>query len=195
MVNDKIKKITGVAILLAIEVILQVLGNYVALPGGISVNLSLIPIAIAAIVYGPLAGAFLGLINGILVLFSPSTISFFFQYAPVGTVLTCLLKCTIAGFLSGLAFKIFKNKNQMVGSVIAALLVPIINTGLFALGAFTVMINAIEVNNEANVNAFKYVFLVLIGWNFIFELLVTSVLTPSIEKIRKIMTRRNKHAL
>ena len=195
MKNKDIRKLTGVAIILAVEVILQLLGNFFVLPSGININLSLIPITLGAIVYGPLAGGLLGLVNGIIVLFSPSTLAFFFDFAPIGTIITCLLKCSIAGLLSGLAFNLLKNKNTLLAAVIASILVPVINTGLFSLGAFTIMINAIKAHNETNVNVFKYVFLVLIGWNFIFEFAITTLLTPTIDKIRKIMTRSDKHAL
>ena len=195
MKNINTKKLTGVAIVLAIEIILQVFGNFLVSLSGVNINLSLIPIAISAIVYGPFAGGLLGLVNGVIVLFSPSTQAIFFQYAPLGTVLTCLLKCTIAGLMSGLVYKLLKNKNEFVATVIAALLVPVLNTGLFALGAFTVMLEAIKANNSGNENVLKFVFLTMIGLNFIIELAITTVLTPTVEKIRKIMTRSNKHAL
>lgn len=195
MKDVNIKKITGVAIVLAIEIILQVFGNFLVSLSGVNINLSLIPIAIASIVYGPFAGGLLGLVNGVIVLFSPSTQAVFFQYAPLGTVLTCLLKCTIAGIIAGFAFKLLKNKNEFVACIVAAILVPIINTGLFALGAFTVMLEAIKASNSGNEDVLKYVFLTMIGLNFIIEFAITTVLTPAVEKIRKIMTRSDKHAL
>ena len=63
MKNDSVKKMTGTAILLAIEIVFQVIGNYITFPGGVSINLSLIPVALGAILFGPLSGAFLGLMN------------------------------------------------------------------------------------------------------------------------------------
>lgn len=195
MANDKVRKITGVAILLAIEILFQALGNLVTFPGGISLNLSLIPIALSAIIYGPLAGAFLGLINGVIVLFSPSTQAFFMTYAPFGTVVTCLTKCTIAGLVSGLLFKVISKKNAGIAGIIASLIVPIINTGIFALCALTIMLKAIEVHNEGDVNNFKFIFIILIGWNFIFEFLVTSVLSPTVLKIQKLFKRNDENAL
>ena len=62
MKNDQVRKITGVAILLAIEIVLQAIGNYIT-PSAVSINLSLIPVALGAILFGPLSGAFLGLMN------------------------------------------------------------------------------------------------------------------------------------
>lgn len=196
MMRENIKRITGTAFLIAIEIILQLIANYVpSFISGVSLNLSLIAVALGAIIYGPFEGALLGLVNGIVVLFAPSTQTLFFDVAPVATAITCLFKCTIAGFISGLVYKLISKKNKTVGSIIASLLVPILNTGLFALCALTLLSKAIEKMNSNSVNPMRFVFLIVIGWNFIFEFLVTSFLSPTIDKIRKIVTRRNKHAL
>ena len=138
MKRSSADRITGVAILLALEIVLQTIAFLVRL-GPVSLNLALIPIAIAAIVYGPVAGAFIGLCNGAIVLIDPSTQAVFLNVAPLGTILTCLLKCTIAGFISGLVFKIISKKNRTVGAIIASILVPVVNTGLFALSPILVI--------------------------------------------------------
>ena len=189
MKNDSVKKMTGTAILLAIEIVFQVIGNYITLPGGISINLSLIPIALGAILFGPLSGGFLGLMNGLLVLFAPSTQAVFFQYAPLGTIVTCLSKCTIAGIVAGLVFKLINKKSFIVAAIIASLLVPILNTGIFALCALTLIAKAIENLNVENVNTFKFLFLILITWNFLIEFTVTTVLSPTIAKVTKIISK------
>ena len=189
MKNDSVKKMTGTAILLAIEIVFQVIGNYITLPGGISINLSLIPIALGAILFGPLSGGFLGLMNGLLVLFAPSTQAVFFQYAPLGTIVTCLSKCTIAGIVAGLVFKLINKKNFIVAAIVASLLVPILNTGIFALCALTLIAKAIENLNVENVNTFKFLFLILITWNFLIEFTVTTVLSPTIAKVTKIVSK------
>lgn len=194
MKNDRVRKITGVAILLAVEIILQTVAFLTSGLFAVSLNLALIPIAIAAIVYGPWAGAFLGLVNGIIVLLDPSTQSVFMSVAPGGTIVTCLLKCTIAGLLSGLVFKLIGKKNRTVGAIVASILVPVINTGLFAASCFT-LLNAAVAKMYQDTRPVKFVFLTMIGWNFIFELGVTSALSPSIVKIMKVMTRSDKHAL
>ena len=180
-----VKKITGAAVLIAIEIVLQTIGNYIAL-GPISINLSLIPIALGAIIYGPFVGALLGLINGVAVLFAPSTQAIFLAYAPLGTIITCLVKCSAAGLVSGFAYKLIEKKNAFVATLVASLLVPIINTGLFALFSFTLLIKAIEALNGGNANLFRFVFLALIGWNFIFEFSITLVLSTTLARIIKI---------
>ena len=192
MKNDSVKKITGVAILIAVEIIFQVIGNLITFPAGVSLKLSLIPVALGAILFGPWAGAALGLINGLLVLFAPSTQALFFEFAPLGTVITCLSKCTIAGLVSGLLFKAIEKKNFLVAAIVASLIVPVLNTGIFALCALTIISKAIANMNEGNINVFRFVFLIVITWNFLLEFLITTLLSPTIAKITKIVTKEKE---
>ena len=186
MKNDQVRKITGVAILLAIEIVLQAMGNYIT-PGVVSINLSLIPIALGAILYGPLAGALLGFGNGLVVLLSPSTEAFL-AYSIFGTIVTCLLKCTLAGFFAGLVYKLIAKKNSLAGSIVASLLVPVINTGLFVLAVFTIFFGLFEPIGTTD-EVMKYVFLIMIGWNFIIEFLITAVLSPTIARVINIIKK------
>jgi len=191
MKNNSVRKITGVAILGALVIVLQVIGNYVTL-GPISINLALIPIAIGAIMFGPLAGALLGFIDGVLCIFAPSTLEFFMPFAPFWTVVTCLVKTSVAGLLAGLVYKLISKKNDTVAIIVSSLLIPVINTGLFALASFTVISKAIANLNAANMNAMRFVFLFVIGWNFIFEFGVTSILSPTIVKVINILRKEKE---
>jgi len=180
MKNESIKRITGVAVLLAIEIVLQAMGNYIT-PGVVNINLSLIPIAIGAILYGPYAGALLGFGSGLVVLLSPSTQAFT-AISVFGTIITCLLKCTIAGFVAGSVFKLFK-KRISFGIVLSSLLIPVINTGLFILAVFTIF---------GGSYSFKYVLTFMIGWNFLIEAGITALLSPAIIKIIKIYKKEKE---
>ena len=191
MESSQIRKITGIGILLGIEIVLQVVGNFISFPGGVSINLSLVPIALGCILYGPLAGGFLGLMNGLLVLFAPST-EIFLTYAPVGTVITCLSKCTIAGIVAGLVFKAIGKKNYLLGAIICSLLIPIINTGIFALCALTLVKNAIVNIEGYNGKLVSFVLLIVITWNFLLEITITAVLSPAIVKITKIIKKEKE---
>lgn len=192
MKNTSVRRITGVAILLAALIVLQTIGNYI--PFQIAPNLALIPIAVGALVYGPVAGAFLGLCNGAMVLAAPSTISTFYNYAPIGTVFTCLLKCTIAGLIAGLVFNLLKKNHLKVGSVLSSVLIPVFNTGLYITFCFTIMRNAIDANAQGQ-NIVSVIFSIPLLINFVIELALMVALTPAIIKIYKIMTRTDTHAL
>ena len=186
MKNDQVRKITGVAVLLAIEIVLQAMGNYIT-PGVVSINLSLIPIALGAILYGPLAGALLGFGNGLVVLLSPSTEAFL-SYSIFGTIVTCLLKCTLAGFLAGLIYKLIAKKNSLIGAIVASLIVPVVNTGLFVLAVFTIFFGLFSPIGTTE-EVMKYVFLIMIGWNFVIEFLITAVLSPTIARVINIIKK------
>ena len=170
--------ITG--LMLALEIILQIIGNYVQL-GPISLNLSLVAIVMAAVLAGPLSGAVVGFFNGIMVIVSPSTLSLFMTTSVIGTFLACLTKCTIAGLVAGFVFKALVNKNKVLALVLAGLLVPVINTGLFCLYCllfFRPLLERLISPEYANI----YIFLLLgfVGWNFIFEVISTPVLSTSV---------------
>lgn len=183
--NKKIttKQIVGTGLLLALEIIFQVLGNYLQF-GPVNINLSLMTIVLAAVLYGPLSGAILGFFNGLMALLSPSTLGLFMPISPLGTVLACLLKTTLAGLCAGLLFKLFKNKNNLIGLIIASLIVPIVNTGLFSVFAlifFRPFLESGVENGFPNIGAF--LIFGVIGWNFIFEIITTVILSTIVGMI------------
>ena len=143
------RTIAGLGVLTAMVVVLQLLSNYVQF-GPISITLALFPIAVGAMLYGPIGGFFLGLVDGALVLAAPSTISGFFALAPVGTIITCLGKTSIAGLIAGFIFKLYKRKTNvevlaaivlMIPAFIAA--IPDIYSGFLATEPWGVLIQRI----------------------------------------------------
>ena len=176
------RMIATVGVLTAIEIVLQVIGNYVAPGGFTSLNFSLIIITLGAILYGPVIGGFLGLVSGTMTILAPSTLSYFYSISPLGTILTCLLKTTLAGVLAGLIMMIFKKYNKKTaGSIVASILVPIINTGVFAVFCLLFFMDRLTEINPNNIAS--ALFLGMIGFNFIFEILTTYIVAPSLVKI------------
>lgn len=188
----KIKTITGLGLLTALVVVLQVISNYIQLP--ISITLSLIPIVVGAIAYGPFAGAFLGFINGIIILTAPSTTGFFMNYSVAGTFITCLTKTTVAGFIAGLIFKGLKEK-PLLGTILASISLPIINTGMFVGYTFAFFMKGIEelAGKAGFENPVVYLFIGFIGINFIIEFAVNSLLSPFISQLytKKFLKEKN----
>ncbi len=191
------KTITGTALLTAIELVLIVISNYVAI-GPVNINLALIPIAVAGMLYGPLAGLFVGFVNGLVTILSPSTQAIFMSVSPFGTVLICLLKTGLAGFFCGFVYIFFKNnessKMKLVGSIVASLLVPIINTGLFSVGCLTFFNGWLtsSASSAGYSDSFKFLILGVIGWNFIFEFSISLLLSPSINMLVNYYQRRER---
>ena len=184
-IGGNMKKITTrqiviTGLLLALEIIFQVIGNYLQF-GPVNINLSLITIVMAAVICGPLSGAVVGFFNGIMALLSPSTLAIFMPISPVGTFLACLLKCTIAGLVAGFVFKPFKKKKPVLGIIIASLLVPIINTGIFVICSLIFFNPLLEASvGEQYPNIWAVLLFAFIGWNFVFEIITTVVLSTPV---------------
>ena len=173
------KQIVLTGLFLALEIILQIVGNYLQF-GPVNINISLVAIVLAAAICGPISGAIIGFFNGIMALLSPSTIAVFMPVSPVGTVLACLLKCTLAGLISGFVFKLLRKKNKILGLIVSSLLVPIINTGIFIICCLIFFRPILESNvtSGAFPNIWMFLLVGFIGWNFLIELVSTGVLSP-----------------
>jgi len=172
------KNIVTTGLLLALEVILQVMGNYLQF-GQININVSLLAVVMAAALCGPLSGGIVGFFNGIMALVSPST-AFFMSISPIGTFITCLLKCTLAGVVAGLLFNLIIKKNRFIALIVAGLIVPIVNTGIFSICCFIFFRSFLQSGaEEASSNMLAYLLIGVIGINFIVEIIATTILSTA----------------
>ena len=184
MKNFNTRRIAALGTLTARCVALQVMSNYITF-GPVSITLALIPVVIGAILYGVKGGAFLGAVVGIVILLSPST-SGFLAFNPVMTIILCLVKTSLAGAVSALLFKAINKKKTLPAVVVSSLIVPIINTGLFAIG---VLLFFLPLFGEG-IEAIKYLFLTVIGINFIVEFLVNALLASTIYYLIKLIAKK-----
>ena len=180
------KAIVVTGLLLALEIILQIIGNYLQI-GPANINLSLVPVVLAAVLCGPISGGILGFFNGLMALLSPSTLAVFMPLHPFGTVLVCLLKCALAGVAAAFVYDLFRKigKNRFlfntIGLFVASAIVPVINTGLFALGALVFFQDLLKASiNETMPNIGAVLIFGFIGVNFFFELATTVFITPAV---------------
>ena len=176
-----VRNMPYIAILLAIEIVLQFIGNTIAF-GPVSINLSLIPITLGAILFGPWVGLLLGFMNAVFVLLAPST-AVFYNVTIAGTIATCIIKSSAAGFIGGLVYMLLNRKNNLVATIVTSILVPVINTGLFAVACITLFKPFLEQYNTGFTNIYEFLFIGVIGWNFIFEVSVSAVLIYPIYRI------------
>ena len=181
--NKNTKKIVGVALFTAIVVVLQLLGSFIRF-GPFSISLVLIPIVVGTALYGIGAGAWLGLVFGVTVLASGDASAFLAVNVP-GTIITVLAKGAAAGLLSGAVYNLVEKKNKTAATICAAIAAPIANTGVFLLGCLIFFMPTI--NGWAAAmgieSAGTYMITTLVGFNFIFELLVNVVLSPIIVRL------------
>lgn len=193
----RIRQMVLLAILTAIVLVLQLTGFAIKLPGT-AISLVLIPITLGAMIIGPFAGAFLGLVFGLEVLIvcgvmatDPFTATIF-QLNPVGTSLICIVKSTAAGFLSGLAFKLLKKKTLIGATFTAAAVTPVVNTGLFILFGLMMSgtINSFISSAELGVSAVYFLVVLCAGVNFFFELGLNLILAPALSLLYRFAAGR-----
>lgn len=199
--RQMIVKMTYLAVLTAIIVVLQLVGIGIKLPFlSTPVSLVLVPIVLGACLLGPIAGAFLGFVFGLIVTVTccfmgmdPLFTGILFQAHPIITVLLCLSKSTLAGLASGLVYKAFENKSntlRLVGTFLAAAVAPIVNTGIFIIGCYF-MKDTFESNFVAEGTSMVYVlFIVIAGLNFVFEFLINMVFAPALKTIIQIVEKK-----
>lgn len=179
MKKTNVKQMVGIAILSAIVVVLQLLGSFIKF-GPVSISLVLIPIVVGAAVYGPAAGAVLGGVFSIVVLMQPDT-AWFYSLSFFGTVLTVLVKGIFAGLLSGLVYKALSKVNTWLAVLLAAVVCPIVNTGIFAIGCRLFFWDGLM--ELGNGNAVVFLFTGMIGFNFIAEFVTNLICSPVIVRV------------
>lgn len=177
------KKLVGLALFTAIVIVLQLLGSFIRF-GVFSISLVLIPIVVGAAVYGPVAGAWLGFVFGGVVLLSGDA-NFFLTYSIFGTILTVLVKGTAAGYCAGLVYRLFEKKSKYAAGIAAAIICPVVNSGIFFLGCLAFFVKAIE-DMGGGGHMVSFIVLTLIGGNFLFELLFNVVLSPVVLRVIQI---------
>ena len=178
------KTLVTYALLTAIVAVLQLLGSFIHF-GPFSISLVLMPIVIGGALCGPIAGAWLGFVFSVMVLFMDS--SAFMAVSVLGTVLTVIAKGTLAGYLSGLVYTLLKEKNEMLATFTAAFICPVVNTGIFLLGCKLFFMPQISewAQGLGFENAAKYLIFGMVGGNFLFELVINMVLSPVIVRLVK----------
>ncbi|MBQ6895536.1 MAG: ECF transporter S component [Clostridia bacterium] len=180
------KKMVLGAIMTALVIILQLMGAFIKF-GPFSISLVLIPIVIGAAECGVAIGAWLGFVFGVVVLASGDAAAFLSVDA-IGTVITVLLKGTLCGFAAGLVYRAFEKINRYAAVVCAAVVCPLVNTGVFLLGCIIFFMDTLSVW-AGGADVWKYMIFVLVGWNFLFELGSNIVLSPVIVRL---LNLRNK---
>ena len=180
-----VRKITGLALLTAIVVVLQVVTTMVARAGMFSFTIALVPIVVGAALYGWKAGAWLGIVFGAVTLIDAGA---FFAINIPGTIITCLVKGTMAGLMAGVMYKLLEKKNKFVAVLAAAVMAPVMNTGFFILGCLVFFVDTLTVW-AGGADVFTYILVGLVGINFFIELGVNLVLSPTIVKLIKLGKR------
>ena len=211
----QIKRLVGMASLTALVIVLQLLGNFIPNFAN-SLALALIPIAVGAILYGPLAGLFLGAVMSATVATNPSNYSLMATGSDTFKLLLVMfVKSPLAGLAAGYAYKGIahfakkaegKKRNALffVAVFTASIVVPVVNTLTYAVGMLLLFeamgsesfkISTALVNNSAATGGTSYgsavavVFLFWIGLNFFIEFGISAVASQAIVMLVKVLSR------
>ena len=189
--NIDTRKLVLLAFLTAIVIILQILGAFIRF-GPFSISLVLMPIAVGAALLGAYAGAWLGLVFGFVVLISGDAAAFMIVN-PAATVFVVLLKGALAGFIAGEFYKILAHRSKTIAAVAAAVICPVVNSAIFIAGGYIFFLPTLTewgiAAGAANVTVF--IFVMMVGLNFIVELGINIILSPAI--VRLIQYRQEKY--
>ena len=190
------KNVALLGILVALVIVMQLFASAIPM-FGVTINFSLIPIAFAGILLGALGGAIVGFASGVVVFISAAVLgaepftATLFQAHPVILTLICIGKTTVAGLVSGLIFKFLVKKNDFIAVCVSAVILPIVNTGIYLLGIIlmkdtTATFLGMGVSTAGTV--FTTVF-AIIWLNFVLEMAVNLVFIPMIQRVVRVIKK------
>ena len=167
------KTLAGLGILTAIVIVLQFVAIWFRGLLPFALSFVLVPIVIGSALYGVLAGAWLGLVFALVVLFSGDA-NVFLAIKVFPTILIVVVKGVLCGVAAGLVYKLFEKKNMYLA-------VFLIGCAVFFMDTISAWAAAAGFEN-----AVPYMFLGLAGINFLIELGVNIVLSPIILRLIKL---------
>ena len=194
MSNTKTKSMNAalLGLFTAIIVVLQLM-SYLIKIGTFNLSLVLIPIVLAAVMYGPKHASILGGVFGVIVVIASVAGldgggNVLFQSSPVLTTLVCLIKGIAAGFIAGVIANALKAKSLYAAVILAAVAAPVVNTGIFVLSMLLFFKDTL--NAWANgIDLAYYIIVGLIGVNFIIEFVINVVLSPVVLTVTRALKK------
>lgn len=190
MINQNKKldtyRLTSLGILTAIIIVLQIFSTFVKF-GPFSITLALIPIVIGAAIFGVAAGAYLGAVFGVVVLLmcifgADVGGAMVWNASPLICAILVILKGALAGFEAGVHYRALAQTNRIVATVVAALICPVVNTGIFVLGMMIFFKDTLKTWAGGS-DVLYYIIFGLTGVNFLIEVGTNMLLCPVVAKI------------
>ncbi|MCD8206259.1 MAG: ECF transporter S component [Clostridia bacterium] len=194
------RNVAYLGVLSALVIVLQLWGSIIPIgAAGLNLSFVLVPISLGAMLLGPGAGAFLGLVFGLVVFITGACgMNFFtlylFQNNPLMTAVICLVKGVGCGLVGALVYKPIAKKNKIAAVFTAAAVVPIVNTGLFILGCLCIsgtIRNFASENLSISSDNIMYIIIVgLVTVNFFIELALNLVCAPALYTVDRVVEKQ-----
>ena len=190
LTHEQIHKITLVGILTALAIVLAAM----PIPGlaGSPLTLILPVIVITGAICNPWVAAWITVIPSIIYTFRDAQL--FLPYSPFGCILTMIAKGLLAGFISSLIYKMIAKKHPRLAVFTSSALAPVINSGVFLIGAYLFFWGALENIAFTNNVSMVELMLGLVGINFATELVINIILCPTILRIINIGKKESNPA-
>ena len=195
MKNESIRKMASIALLMALVVVMQLVSGILPPVSGFPITLVLIPVVLGAALYGPIAGTVLGATFGALVFINCLTGAdpggaMVLQSNPVLCFVVVMGKGILAGFASGWVYKLLKDKNPYIAMICAAVVCPLVNTGVFIACMLLFFIDVLNAWAQGG-DLVGYILSALVLVNFVPELIVNLLFSPASMRILH-LANRNK---
>ena len=188
------KFLAQLALLIAIQIVMRLLGLGRVPIGPLNMSFLTLPIAIGAMLMGPLTGGILGGVFGLFSLWDAISgaggmTTFFFQYQPFSTVILCVGMRILMGVCCAYVFKLVSqlDRDEKTWSYfVGALSAPLLNT-LFFMGYIVLFFyNTEYVQNlvalKGAVNPIHFV-IVLVGVQGLIEAVSVAILGGILAKV------------
>ena len=193
MLSQKIKRMAAVALLMALVVVMQFISGMIPPVSGFSISLVLIPVVLGSALYGPGVGALLGGTFGLIVFINCVTGAdvggaMVLQANPVLCFLVVMGKGILAGLASGWVYKLLKNKNTYLAMLCAAIVCPVVNTGVFVACMLTFFKDVLSAW-AAGGDLLTYILTGLVVANFLPELAINVVFSPAGQRIAHVVKK------
>jgi len=193
------KYVSYLGVLAALVIVFQVLSGFMKI-GTTTFSLVLVPIVLGGLILGVTAGAMLGVVFGFIVVvdaflgLDPFTL-FLIGETPIFTIVLCFAKGVAAGVIPALAYKYISKLSRYLGVIVAAILAPVCNTGVFAAGSTLILGYISEYLTEAGMDltglsSAYIIFMVLIGVNFLVEMALNIVLAPTLYTVNNVVAKQ-----
>lgn len=138
--STSVKRLTKLALLIAIELVMRAIGLGAVPVGPLNMSFLTLPIAMGAILCGPLEGMVMGAIFGILSLTDAisgrsAMTGAFFAISPVHTVILCVGMRLLMGLCCGYVYRLCRKADHkgIWSYFVGAISAPLLNT-LFFMG-------------------------------------------------------------
>jgi len=193
MKKMNVGKMVGIALMMAMIIVLQYVGGLIPSVSGVSFSLVLIPIVLGAATYGVGAGAILGLTFAVITIINCVNHTdiggaMVFDSNPVLCVIVVIAKSVFCGMAAAVVYRAVSKKNSYLAMLCAAIVCPVVNTGIFV-ACLALFFNEVLGVWADGKNLLLYVLDTLLLLNFVPELLINVVFSPAGNRILKAVNR------